>query len=263
MKILMNESLVLYTVDARVAAITINRPEKRNALNSEIVTQLIECFIRASEDDGVKVVILNANGPVFSAGADLGYLQQLQQNSYEENLLDSENLKRLFTTIYTLPKVVIAQVQGHAIAGGCGLATVCDIIFAVPEANFGYTEVKLGFVPAIVSCFLIRKAGETIAKKLLLTAKIFSAEQALNYGLITFVSPKEDIEHAVKDFALNLCSEASANSLMVTKQLIGQTTNPLLENSLSLAVQINARVRESEDFKSGVDAFLNKRKNQW
>lgn len=260
---IMTEPLVLYSVSERIATIAINRPEKRNALNPDLVQQLTDSFISASEDDQVKVIVLKANGAVFSAGADLAYLQQLQLNTYEENLADSENLKRLFTTIYYLPKVVIAQVEGHAIAGGCGLATVCDITFSVPEASFGYTEVKLGFVPAIVSCFLLRKTSETIAKKILLTGSLFSAQEALDYGLITFVTNKEEISHKVKDFALNLCNEASANSLMVTKQLIGQTTNPSLEKSLSLAVQINARVRDTEDFKKGVASFINKEKITW
>lgn len=259
----MTAPLVLYSVNERIATISINRPEKRNALNPELVKLLTESFIKASEDEEAKVIVLKASGTIFSAGADLAYLQQLQQNTYEENLADSENLKRLFTTIYYLPKVVIAQVEGHAIAGGCGLATVCDITFAVPEANFGYTEVKLGFVPAIVSCFLLRKTSETIAKRILLSGEILSAQQALAYGLITFVTNKEDIDQKVQDFALSLCREASANSLMVTKQLIGQTTNPLLEKSLSLAVQINARVRDSEDFKKGIAAFISRDEIKW
>lgn len=259
----MTDALVLYSVDQRIATISINRPDKRNALNPELVKQLIAALLMAAADQGVKVVVLKANGNTFSAGADLAYLQQLQQNSYEENLADSENLKQLFTTIYYLPKVVIAQVEGHAIAGGCGLATVCDIIFAVPEANFGYTEVKLGFVPAIVSCFLMRKTSETIAKKLLLTGDLFSAQQALDYGLITYVTNKDEINLKVHEFALRLCTETSGNSLMVTKQLIGQTTNPELDKSLSLAVQINAKVRESEDFKKGVASFISKEQIKW
>ena len=259
----MTEPLVLYAASQRIATISINRPEKRNALNSELVAQLTAAFARASEDPAVKVVILKASGSTFSAGADLAYLQQLQQNSYEENLADSENLKKLFTTIYYLPKLVIAQVEGHAIAGGCGLATVCDIVFAVPEASFGYTEVKLGFVPAIVTCFLLRKTSETIAKKLLLTGALFTAEEALSYGLITFVTKKEDISLNVNNFALSLCNEASANSLMVTKQLIGQTTNPELDKCLAAAVQLNASVRETEDFKKGVAAFISKEKINW
>lgn len=260
---MVEENLVLYNVNDRIATITLNRVAKRNALNPDLVVQLTDTFLMAAEDDAVKVIILKANGNTFSAGADLAYLQQLQQNSYEENLADSTNLKKLFTTICYLPKIVIAQVEGHAIAGGCGLATVCDIIFAVPEANFGYTEVKLGFVPAIVSCFLMRKTSETIAKKLLLTGELFSAEEALKYNLITYVTKAEEIAQNVNSFAADLCNNSSSNALMVTKQLINQTTNPWLDKSLDLAVQINARVRESDDFKKGVASFLNKEKIKW
>lgn len=254
---------VLYEVADRIAQITLNRVDKRNALNPQLVNELTDYLVKASEDDGVKVIVLKANGGTFSAGADLAYLQELQQNSYEENLADSNKLKKLFTTICYLPKIVIAQVEGHAIAGGCGLATVCDIIFAVPEANFGYTEVKLGFVPAIVSCFLMRKTSETIAKRILLTGELFPAEEALKYNLITFVTKKEDIAQKVNEFAVSLCNNTSANALMVTKQLINQTTNPWLEKSLEMAIQINARVRESDDFKKGVASFLNKEKINW
>jgi len=250
-------------VESRIATLIINRPEKRNALSPELVEALTAALQQAAEDDSVKVVVIKANGTTFSAGADLAYLQQLQNNTYEENLADSDNLRKLYTTIYYLPKVVIAQVEGHAIAGGCGLATVCDIIFAVPEAKFGYTEVKLGFAPAIVSCFLLLKAGETIARRILLTGSLFSAEQALQWGLITFVTNAEEIDLTVKKFALSLCTETSANSLRVTKQLVGQITNPGLDESLRLAVALNATVRESDDFKKGVAAFINKETIKW
>jgi methylglutaconyl-CoA hydratase len=259
----MAQDLVLYEVANRIATITLNRVDKRNALNPDLVVQLTANLLKAEEDDKVKVIVLKANGSVFSAGADLAYLQQLQQNSYEENLADSNQLKKLFTTICYLPKIVIAQVEGHAIAGGCGLATVCDIIFATPESNFGYTEVKLGFVPALVSCFLMRKTSETIAKRILLTGELFSATDALKYNLITFVTNKEEIAQRVNEFAVDLCNNASSNALMVTKQLINQTTYPWLEKSLDMAVQINARVRESDGFKKGIDSFLKKEITKW
>ncbi len=257
------ENLVLYNVADRIATLTINRPDKRNALNPPLIAELTAAFVRASEDDLVKVIVLNANGSTFSAGADLEYLQQLQHNTFEENVNDSNNLKKLFTTIYYLPKIVIAQVEGHAIAGGCGLATICDIVFATPESNFGYTEVKIGFVPAIVSCFLMQKVNQAVAKEILLTGKIFSAEKALQFNLINFVTSASDINLKVKDFALNLCKESSGNSLMITKQLINQTVNLSLEKSLEIAVQMNAKVRESEDFKKGIASFLNKEKINW
>jgi methylglutaconyl-CoA hydratase len=259
----MTEPLVLYSVSNRIATISLNRPEKRNAFSAELVELLTETLLEASEDDQVKIIVLKANGPAFCAGADLEYLQELQSNSHEANLADSENLKRLYTTIYYLPKIVIAQIEGPAVAGGCGLATVCDISFAVPEATFGYTEVRLGFVPAIVSCFLIRKTSETIVKRILLSGEIFSAQEALTFGLITFIAEPAEIEERVQRFATDLCEQTSSNALMVTKQLIGQTTNQQLEKSLELAVSINARVRDSADFKRGVSSFLNKEKIKW
>ncbi|KEQ30236.1 enoyl-CoA hydratase/isomerase family protein [Pedobacter antarcticus] len=258
----MNE-LLLYSVEERIATISLNRPEKRNAFSPELVSELTQALLRAAEDEQVKVVILKAEGSVFSAGADLAYLQELSDNTFEENVRDSENLRKLFTTLYYLPKVVIAQVEGHAIAGGCGLATICDLTFAVPEALFGYTEVKLGFVPAIVSCFLVRQTSETIAKQILLSGDLFTAGEALAYNLINYIYPKDEIENEVRKYALKLCSETSGNSLMITKQLIGQTTNPGLEKSLNIAVQLNARVRESEDFKKGIAAFLQKEQIKW
>lgn len=257
------ESLVIYQVEDRIAEITINRPEKRNALNPALVAELTAAFLKAQNDANVKVVVLKANGDVFSAGADLAYMQQLQVFSYEENIQDSTSLKNLFETIRTLPKVVIAQVEGHAIAGGCGLATICDIIFAVPEAKFGYTEVKLGFVPAIVSCYLIQKVGETLAKKLLLSGDLFTAEEALKYNLITDVTKSDEINQIVREFALNLTNNASGNSLALTKQLINQTTNTWLDSCLDNAIKVNAKTRESEDFKKGISSFLAKEKINW
>ncbi|MFN3840934.1 MAG: enoyl-CoA hydratase/isomerase family protein, partial [Cyclobacteriaceae bacterium] len=166
---------LLYTVSNRIALITLNRPEKRNALNAELVKELTDCLEETGRDDRVKVIILKSAGEAFCAGADLAYLQQLKRNSLEENLSDSNNLKTLYTRIYTLTKPVIAQVQGPALAGGCGLATVCDFCFSVPEATFGYTEVKIGFIPALVMVFLIRKIGDGKARELLLSGNLISA----------------------------------------------------------------------------------------
>ena len=151
--------------------ITLNRPEKRNALNSQFVSELKEAFTHAEKDTGCKVIILNAKGDTFCAGADLAYLQELQSNSFDENLADSTHLMELFQQIYTLSKVVIAQVEGHAIAGGCGLASVCDLAIATTESKFGYSEVKIGFIPAIVSVFLIKQIGVAKSKELLMTGK--------------------------------------------------------------------------------------------
>ena len=255
--------IVKYNVENRVAYITLNRPEKRNALNPALVNSLMAAFSKANQDDQAKVIVLNANGDVFSAGADLAYLQELQNNSYEENQADSSALKELFYTIYTSPKAVIAQVEGHAIAGGCGLASVCDIVFSVPEAKYGYTEVKIGFIPALVACFLVRKAGEARTKELLLSGDLIDAQKALDYGLINFIKEKDTIGENVRSFAEKLVNETSAQSVSLTKQLLNMAQNLTLEDSLEEAVNLNATARATADCKRGISAFLNKEKISW
>jgi methylglutaconyl-CoA hydratase len=159
--------MVLTEKKDRIGYIILNRPEKRNALSAEMVDSLKSAFKSQIEDDEVKVIVLKANGKAFCAGADLGYLQQLQKNTYEENLEDSQNLRSLFQLIYEAPKVVIAQIEGPAIAGGAGLASICDFVFAIPELQMAYTEVRIGFIPALVMVFLLRKIDESKAKHLL------------------------------------------------------------------------------------------------
>ena len=165
--------------------------------------------------------------------------------------------------IYQSPKIVIAQVEGAAIAGGCGLATICDFCFAIPESKFSYSEVKIGFVPAIVMVFLIRKVGEQIAKKLLLTAELFNAEQAKTYQLINEVIESNEIENYVFKFAQKLCTGASEQSLALTKQMIDEVQNRNLNDALNYASEMNAHARQTNDCKRGINAFLNKEKLIW
>lgn len=256
-------SVVIYSVKDRIGYITLNRPDKRNALNRELVSELMEAFSKAEVDPHVKVVVLKANGEAFCAGADLAYLQQLQNFSFEENLADSNHLKDLFLKIYSLKKVVIAQVQGHALAGGCGLTTVCDFAFAVPEAKFGYTEVKIGFIPALVAVFLVRKISEQKARHLLLTGEIIKANEALNRGLITAVVERNDLESTVYQFAQTLINSNSEQSMQLTKQLIQDVHTLPLKEALDLAATMNSHARATEDCKKGISAFRNKQELRW
>lgn len=256
-------NLVDYAVKERVAYITLNRPEKRNALNHELVGELKKAFDKAAEDMQAKVIVLKAHGEAFCAGADLEYLQQLQKFSFEENLQDSNHLKELFLKIYTHPKIVIAQVQGHALAGGCGLATVCDFVTAVPEAKFGYTEVKIGFIPAIVTVFLLRKLGEAKAKEMLLGGELFSADQVLKMGLINNVVDTDKLETHVQQLAKKLTDGNSGESMKLTKQMIGTVPAMPVDQALNYAAEMNAKARGSEDCKRGIAAFLNKEKLSW
>lgn len=250
-------------VSNRIGYVTLNRPEKRNALSHQLVAELKAAFTSAEEDDHVKVIVLRAEGEAFCAGADLAYLQQLQKFSFEENLADSNHLKELFVRIYLCKKVVIAQVQGHALAGGCGLATVCDFVYSVPEAKFGYTEVKIGFIPAIVMVFLLRKMGEQRAKQLLLTGDLIKAEEALAMGLVNRVVSKETLATEVARFAQKLIESNSAQSLMLTKQMIAQVQSIPLENALNYAAEMNAQARATADCQKGIAAFLNKEELKW
>lgn len=257
------EVLVWYEVKDRVGYITLNRPDKRNALSPDMVTQLKIAVDKAESDPACKVVVLAANGEAFCAGADLGYIKGLQNNSYDENLADSRHLMELFSKIYTSSKVYISRIQGHALAGGCGLATVCDFSFAVPEAKFGYTEVRIGFIPAIVMVFLLRKIGEGKAKEILLSGEIFEAEKAMALGLINAILPVDQLNEYVHAFASKLCREASGESLARTKSMIARVQDLPLQEALEYASAQNAEARDGADCKRGISAFLNKEKIAW
>ncbi len=256
-------SFLKYEVQGYLAYITLNRPEKRNAFSFDLVKELKEAFSQAEQDTKVKIVILKAEGSAFCAGADLEYLQSLQNTSYQENLEDSTYLKDLYAQMYNFPKIIIAAVQGHALAGGCGLITVCDFVFAVSEAKFAYTEVKIGFVPAIVMSFLIRKIGETKAKTMLISGNLISAKEAKEIGLINEVTNAEDLLNVVNGFAKSLCENNSAQAMSMTKNLLNQVQDLQLADALNLAAAANATARGTTDCKKGIAAFLNKEKIVW
>lgn len=254
---------VLKKVNDRIGYITLNRPEKRNALSPEMILALKEAFVEMGDRDDVKVIVLNANGKAFCAGADLSYLQAMQAYTFEENLEDSNRLKDLFSLIFTLPKVVIAQVQGHALAGGCGLVTVCDFGFSVPEALFGYTEVKIGFVPAIVSVFLHEQIGGAKTQELLLSGGLITAAKASELGLITEVVGDDSLVKEVTGFAQKLIRQNSGFSMGQTKKLLRALSQSTRENGLKMAAELNAAARSHEDCVKGISSFLNKTEPNW
>lgn len=259
----MNSSFIRIEKKERVASVTLSRTEKKNALNDQLVSELTHAFTSLEEDLEVKVIILKADGDVFSAGADLEYLQKLRDFSYEQNLADSNSLKELFLKIYNNKKLIIAQVEGHAIAGGCGLVTVCDFCFAVPEAKFGYTEARIGFIPALVSVFLLRKIKEADLRELLFTGKLISALKAKEIGLINGVIEKDEINGYISEFSASLCNEVSAESIAATKELLSGVYGLKLTEALTLAAKMNAHARSGTDCKKGIDAFLKKENIRW
>ncbi len=248
--------MINYSIDNNTAIITLNRPEKRNALHPHLVAQLKESLLDASQNDSVKTVIITGEGKSFCAGADLEYLNQLRNFSAIENEKDSKNLAELFLQIYKFPKPTIAAVNGAAIAGGCGLASVCDFIIAKPDVKFGYSEVKIGFIPAIVSIFLMKRIGEGPARHLLLTSELIDGKRGYEIGFVNYLSDSP------LDKAKELSGTLAANSslsLSLTKAMINTICNMNAEDAVNYCINLNTVSRSSEDFKQGINNFLNKK----
>ena len=249
------------TYDGRVATITLNRPEKRNAINFELIDDLLRSLAEVAKSDAL-VVILTGAGKAFCSGMDLDNLKALLGRSPQQNLQDSQTMVRLFRALYEFPKVTIAAVNGAAIAGGTGLALLCDFTLAVPEAKFGYTEVRIGFVPAIVSTFLLRQVGEKQARDLLLTGRLFGADEAARMGLINEIVPPENLLTRARELAA-LLMENSPTSLRATKQLLTNHARAEIDSQIEAAVRENAAIRNTADFREGISSFLEKRKPSW
>jgi methylglutaconyl-CoA hydratase len=247
--------------DSGVAIITLNRPDKRNAISFELIDDLLRALKEVETSDAI-VLILTGAGKAFSSGMDLDNLKELIGRSPEQNLKDSETMVRLFRTLYEFPKVTIAAVNGAAIAGGTGLALLCDFTLAVPEAKFGYTEVRIGFVPAIVSTFLLRQVGEKQARDLLLTGRIIGADEAARMGLINEIVAPENLLTRARELAALLMQNSPA-SLRATKQLLSDHARAELDAQIEAAVRENAAIRTTADFREGIVSFLEKRKPLW
>ena len=247
--------------EAGVATITLNRAEKRNAISFELIHDLLRAFDAVANSDAI-VLILTGAGKAFSSGMDLDNLKSLLGRSPEQNLQDSQTMVQLFRALYEFPKVTIAAVNGAAIAGGTGLALLCDFTLAVPDAKFGYTEVRIGFVPAIVSTFLLRQVGEKQARDLLLTGRIFAAEEAVHLGLVSEIVPAENLMSRTRELAA-LLMENSPASLRATKQLLTDHARAELDTQIEAAVRENAAIRTTADFREGLSSFLEKRKPVW
>jgi methylglutaconyl-CoA hydratase len=260
----MDFTRIKYQTDRRVSTITLSRPDKHNALDDLMVSELTTAFQTAQRDPEVKVVLLKAEGESFCSGADLAYLQRISKYDFNQNQEDSNNLMRLFLQIYTQRKPVIAIVQGNALAGGCGLATVCDIVVASKEtARFGYTEVKIGFIPAIVLFFLVRRVGEGRARELTLRGNTISAEEASRIGLVNCVVPETEIDEYGLTLANDIAKNCSSSSLGLIKELLSRIHGMSVTDALSYAANLNALTRMTEDYKKGIEAFLKKEPAKW
>jgi methylglutaconyl-CoA hydratase len=257
----MNYRTVQLAYDGRVATITLNRPEKRNAISFDLIDDLLQALDDVAKSEAIVLIVTGA-GKAFCSGLDLDNLKSLLGRSGEQNLQDSQTMVQLFRSVYEFPKVTIAAVNGPAIAGGTGIALLCDFTLAVPEAKFGYTEVRIGFVPAIVSTFLLRQVGEKQARDLLLTGRLFGAEEAARMGLVSEIVPAENLMTRSRELA-TLLMENSPSSLRATKQLLTAHARAEIDAQIESAVRENAAIRTTADFREGISSFLEKRKPVW
>jgi methylglutaconyl-CoA hydratase len=247
--------------DCGIATITLNRPDKRNALSFQLVEEILAALDEIERSDAL-VAILTGAGKAFCAGLDLDELKSLIGKTHAENVEDSRRMVRIFRRLYDFPKPTIAAVNGAAIAGGTGLATMCDFTLATPDTKFGYTEVRIGFVPAIVSSILVWQVGHKLARDLLLSGRIFDATEAHRFGLVNEIVPADRLMARARELAAQLM-ENSPTSVRQTKKLINGFIANALDQQIEDAVEQNAGIRQTADFREGVSSFLEKRRPRW
>jgi len=251
------ENIVLYQVDGAVARIRLNRPEKRNALNQALIAGLKDSLKKANENSAVRVIVISGEGRDFCSGADLASLQQIAEGSLTENTEDARSLMELFAFIRRVSVPVVAAVRGKALAGGCGLASACDIVLASANAQFGYPEVNLGFVPAMVMAILRRNVSEKRAFELTTRGGQISAEEARQYGLVNQVFADDDFETEVSNY-VHAFEKLSKSAIALTKTLLYQIDGMSFQEALETGADVNVIARMTEDCKQGIAKFLKK-----
>lgn len=244
-----------------IATITLKRPEKRNAISTKMIEELLAA-LNEVETGPARVALITGTGKAFCAGMDLDGLRAIATQSQEENVEDSRRMAKMFYRIFSFPKPLIAAVNGAAIAGGCGIATLADFTLAVPEAKFGYTEVKIGFIPALVSVFLRRQVGDKIARDLLLSGRLIEAEDAHRLGLVSQIVEPEALMEQARALAMDIVA-ASPSSVRRTKRLLLRSGEAQLQTEIENAIHENADIRSTEDFREGLASFLEKRPPKW
>lgn len=249
--------VVLYAVEGAIATLTLNRPEKRNALNDAIIQQLKSSLRKANDDAAIKAIVITGAGNDFCSGADLSALQKISDSSVDENVEDARSLLELFTLIRAVTVPVIAAVRGRALAGGCGLASACDLVLASAGARFGYPEVKIGFVPAMVTAILRRNVSEKRAFELLTRGSEIDAQTAQEFGLVNQVFAEENFDAEVRAYAGQF-EKLSRSAVSLTKALLYQIDGLSMGDSLAAGLDVNVIARLTEDCQKGIARFLKK-----
>jgi methylglutaconyl-CoA hydratase len=253
-----NGKVVLSSIDGSIARITLNRPEKKNALNDELINQLMRALNDAGANDGIRAIVIAGSGSDFCSGADLAALEKISKFTAAENAANAQSLLELFVLIRQLPVPVIGAVHGRALAGGCGLATACDIVLAASSARFGYPEVKIGFVPAMVTAILRRNLSEKLAFELLTRGDEIDAQQAHRIGLVNRVFSDESFENDVRVYAETFATR-SRSAVSLTKGLLYQLDGVSFLEALQTGADVNVIARLTEDCQKGIARFLKRR----
>ena len=259
----MSDSIVVTTGGNGVATIKLNRPDKHNAFDETIIAEFTHTLADLGSNPNIRIVILASEGPSFSAGADANWMKRMATYTWDENVRDANGLARLLNTLNFLPKPTIARVQGAAMGGGAGLVCCCDIVVAAENAKFAFSEVKLGLVPATISPYVIKAIGARAARQYFLSGARFSANQALDMGMVSQVVAEENLDTSIAIWIERL-STNSAHAMCLAKQLIVDVeAKPINEELIQFTSKIIASARCSDDAREGLNAFLEKRKPSW
>ncbi len=260
----MEYSTIQYQITGRTALVTLNRPERRNSLNDVVIRELTDVFNLLQRSQDARVIVLTGAGNSFCAGMDLEYLRKQAEMGQEENMEDAQNLLRLLLAVHNHKKVVIAMVNGPAMGGGCGLAAACDFVFGgTTKAQMGTPEVRLGFLPAVILLFLMKRLGEGRAREFVLRGGVYDAREAKHAGLLTEVIPDDQLLPQTMEFAQKLAATTSPSSITLTKELFSRFDELNRSEALDYAATLNALIRKTDDFTKGVQSFLSKEKPEW
>lgn len=255
-------STIRCEIEGAVAKIVLNRPDVHNAFNDTMITELLEVFSRLHDARDVRVVIFTGEGKSFCAGADLNWMKRVKDYSFEENLKESLDISELMYCIYSLPLPTIARVNGAAVGGGMGFVATCDIAVAASDARFSLSEVKLGLVPACISPYVIRKAGEGACREFMLTGERLTAEKAMRLGLVNEVAEPGELDNAVSAFVERLIS-SGPNAISICKELLRKVPGMSFDEAKKMTAEAIANLRVSDEGQEGMKAFLEKRKPRW
>ncbi len=253
---------ILFEKGERKARLILNKPQVHNAFNSTMISEMLDVFKRIKKDSSVRVIVLTGEGKSFCAGADLNWMKEIINYSYDQNLKESLEIAELLYTIYSLPKPTIARVNGAAIGGGVGFLSACDIVVASDKAQFGLSEVKIGLIPAAISPYVVRRIGESKAREYFLTGERISAERAEKIGLVNHAVPSEKLDHEI-DKTVNRLLSSGPHAIAKCKQLLFKVPQISLKEAQEFTARMIADLRISDEGQEGMTAFLEKRKPDW